>query len=424
MKLIQIPRLFIADHWGGTETVLFETCTRLQQFGHQPSILTTSILSNPGDDQFRGIPIRRVSYFYPYIGLSRAARDVLDKKGGNIFSFEMLHYLKQESGLDLIHLHTGKRIGGICRYAARHRGIPYIVSIHGGVYDVPKEEAATWTEPARNSLEWGKILGWWTGARRVLDDADGIICVGRAEQKKMQLKFPEKRVDYLPNGVSPERFATGHREAFRATWNIPADAITILTLGRIDHQKNQRLAVELLGRLRERNPHVHLMIIGYIANPDYYAQLVREIDASGLKPFITLIPGLPTESHELIDAFHASDIFLLPSRHEPFGIVILEAWAAHLPVVASRIGGIPYFVEDGTDGLLCDPDSKEAFHSALQTLIDSHELRSNIGRNGYSKACNEYDWNIVTRKLESIYTEIIENHKRKAEKKLYHSARD
>ena len=66
---------------------------------------------------------------------------LLDKKGGNLFSFSLMKALFQHPSIDLLHLHTGKRLGGIGRYVAKKRKIPYMVSIHGGAYDVPVEEA-------------------------------------------------------------------------------------------------------------------------------------------------------------------------------------------------------------------------------------------------------------------------------------------
>jgi glycosyltransferase involved in cell wall biosynthesis len=122
---------------------------------------------------------------------------------------------------------------------------------------------------------------------------------------------------------------------------------------------------------------------------------------------VTIVPGIPWNSQELVDAYHAADVFLLPSIHEPFGIVILEAWSAGLPVLASQVGGIPHFVEDGIDGMLFDPNNDEELVHAFQRLCTDEGLAQRIAEAGRAKAYSEYDWDVVTRKLLHVYEEVI-----------------
>jgi glycosyltransferase involved in cell wall biosynthesis len=123
---------------------------------------------------------------------------------------------------------------------------------------------------------------------------------------------------------------------------------------------------------------------------------------------VTIIPGIPSDSPDLVDAYHAADVFLLPSVHEPFGIVILEAWSAGLPVIASRVGGIPYFVSDGEDGLLFEPEDGSTLLKAYQALVADQALVLRLGAAGRKKAREEYDWDVITKKLVGIYEEVIQ----------------
>ena len=141
MRIVQVPRRFVRTDWGGTETVILETSKCLQAMGHHTEILCPRALSNTDREIIDGIPVARFNYFYPYWGLSASARLQLDKKGGNLFSFALLRELYRFPDLDLIHLHTGKRLGAIGRYVAAKRHLPYVVSLHGGVFDVPAGEA-------------------------------------------------------------------------------------------------------------------------------------------------------------------------------------------------------------------------------------------------------------------------------------------
>lgn len=354
-----------------------------------------------------GVTVRRFGYFYPYFGLSDAARLQLDRKGGNLFSFPMLRELSRIPGLDLIHLHTGKRLGAIGRYVAAHRHIPYVISLHGGVYDVPKGEAQTWTAPTSGTIEWGKLLGMWVGARRVLDDAAAIICVGLKEAEEARLRHPNQSVVHLPNGVDADRFASGDGKGFRARHGIAQSSFVVVVVGRIDPQKNQLLAVRMLAELRRDAVDAQLVLVGHVTNAEYDAQLARETADLGLSDRVTLIRGLETSDPELVNAYHAADLFLLPSVHEPFGIVILEAWAAGLPVAASRVGGVPSFVADGENGCLFPSGDLAAVTRLVKDLIAHPEARRKIADAGRKKARDEFGWDRITKRLVGIYEEAL-----------------
>lgn len=410
MNSAQLTRRFVAETWGGTETVVLETSRRLVAKGHPTEILCSNALASRDREEIGGIRVSRYSYFYPYLGLDAEAKQRLDLKGGNLFSFHLMHALARRAPMDLIHLHTGKRMGAIGRYIAKKRNIPYVVSLHGGVHDVPAEEAKSWTEPTAGSFEWGKALGFWVGSRRVLEDADAILCVGQAEARAVSRRLPENRVVHMPNGVDAARFASGLGERFRKRYAIASERRILLTVGRIDPQKNQLLAVEALKELLKLDPRWHLLLVGHVTDHAYGERLVQTMRRHGLEQHVTLIEGLDAASSDLQDAYAAADVFLLPSTHEPFGIVILEAWAAGLPVVASRTGGIPSFVEDGVDGLLFTPGDIEEGVRRLSTLNDNHALQERLGKNGNVKARTHYDWDVVTDRLLKLYEEVIDAH--------------
>jgi glycosyltransferase involved in cell wall biosynthesis len=356
-----------------------------------------------------GVSVRRHNYLYPFWGLSSQDRHDLDRKGGNLMSFSMLWSLLKTGRPDILHAHTGKRLGGIVRTVARLRGLPYVISLHGGVVDVPGDEMQKMLKPLRGKFEWGRILGAALGARRVLEDASAIICVGQNEQEAVSARYPNKRVEWIPNGVDAERFATGDGPAFRAKYQIPQASKLIVSVGRIDYQKNQLSLLPVLSRLLELQKDVHLALIGPVTVESYREQLIKEISRQGLDGRVTLIPGIPGSSPELVDAYHAADIFCLPSRHEPFGIVILEAWAAGLPVVASAVGGIPTFTQDGVDIIHADPEDPRSFAEAIDSLLVDRNMARRIAENGRLKAQRDYDWPQVTRRLEALYLDLVKD---------------
>ena len=406
MKAIQVPRRFVREEWGGTETVILETAKRLPDFGVEAGVVCPNALASNDEEVIEGVSVRRFPYFYPYWGLGREAIGRLNRKGGNLFSFPLLRHLRAEPDLGLIHLHTGKRLGGICRHVARQRGIPYVISVHGGVIDVPKSEADTWTNPTRGTIEWGKVLGFWYGSRRVFDDAAAILCVDYEETAKMAARYPGKRVLHLPNGVDPQRFAGGDRARFRARFGLAEDTTMLLNVSRIDHQKNQQLAVDILARLLAEDKPVHLVLIGPVTNPAYHDELQKTISSQGLADRVTIIPGLPPGDPLLADAYQAADAFLLTSLHEPFGIVILEAWAAGCPVVTTSVGGIPHFTLDGEDALRFPTgDAAGGARQVSRLMADPASARC-LAERGRQKAVETYSWGRITGQLAALYEEV------------------
>jgi glycosyltransferase involved in cell wall biosynthesis len=386
---------------------MLETSTRLCAAGHPTEVMCTIASTDRPEEQFGNVRVRRYSYFYPFIGLKPGARELLDRKGGSPISFSLMRALQRCPELDLIHLHTGNRLGGIGRHVARQRGIPYVISLHGGAFDIPRAEAESMAAPTKGALDYGKALGWWFGARRVLSDASAIICVGYPESVKVQERMPNNKVVYLPNGADTRRFSSGDGAGFRRARGIPEDARVALTVARIDTQKNQLLPVRMLPELLKREPKFHLLLIGNVANMAYHDLVVKTAEELGVREHLTIIPGIPSDSPDLAAAYHASNFFLLPSIHEPFGIVVLEAWSAGLPVIASRIGGIPHFVDDGVDGALFDPADEASLLSAFEGVASNPERAGALANAGGKKAREQYDWDIIADRLIGVYEDAI-----------------
>ncbi len=407
LRVIQVPRRFVREEWGGTETTILQTSRALNARGNRSTICTTTALCDRKREEIDGVAVQRHDYLYPFWGLSAQDKRDMDRKGGNLMSFSLLASLLAGERPDILHAHTGKRLGGIVRTVSRLRGVPYVISLHGGVIDVPNEEMQQMLAPLRGTFEWGRALGALLGARRVLEDAAAIICVGQNEQRAVQARYPGQRVEWLPNGVDAQRFELGDGPAFRQRRGIPAERRVILCIGRIDAQKNQTALLPALAHLLGQGRDVQLVLVGPVTVESYREDLGRQVKRLKLEDRVTVLPGVPGGSAELVDAYHAADVFCLPSRHEPFGIVILEAWAAGLPVVAAPVGGIPTFTHDGEDILHASPEEPEALARALGRLLDEPELASRLATAGRTKARNEYDWSRISARLENLYDEVI-----------------
>jgi glycosyltransferase involved in cell wall biosynthesis len=411
-KIIHVPRRFVAEEWGGTETVILEISRQQQRAGWSPEIYTSMALAKLHTESIGGVPVKRFPYCYPFFGLSAADIVALDKKGGNLLSLSLFNALRRRENVRLFHAHALKRLGGEVRTAARWQKKPFIVSLHGGVFDVPTAELGTMLKPIENKTEWGKPFGALFGSRRVLDDADFVICVGQSEMDKAKKQLSHDRIAYLPNGVDCAKFATGDGAAFRTKHGISSGAFLALNISRIDAQKNQMLALEAFAKLRMQQPEAFLVLIGPETQPDYAKKLRDFIAANNLGDRVKILAGMRNDNPELIQAFHACDVFVLPSMHEPFGIVVLEAWSSGKPVIASRVGGLQALVRDGETGFFIDPNSSDAatdLAAKLNRFATEPELKNKIGANGLREAKSKYDWTEIGQQLETLYQRAEEN---------------
>ncbi len=410
-KVAHVMRRFVRDKWGGTESVVFNLASEYERAGIASPIFCTDMFAAPGAETVDNVSVRRFAYLFPWLFLGKEAKAKLRLKGGSPLSFGLFRALYREPRVALIHAHAQHRLGGIARTVARLRRIPYVVSIHGGYLTLPEEQSRQMQDPFRGKPEWGKLFGWLLGARRVLDDADAIICVGRDEHVEMTRRYGDK-AHYVPNGVRTGLFRSAEGAAFRNHAGLQPGEKLALCVSRIDYQKNQLLLVRAFARFAARRPEWKLALIGAVTVESYRDQILAEVKRAGLESRVILIPGFAPDDPRLSSAYKAADVFVLPTVHEPFGIVILEAWAAGTPVIATRIGGIPGFTHDGEDILLFPKDDEAALLGHLDRLADDAALRARLVARA-TQEVTQYDWSSVARHMLSIYAAAQERHRRR-----------
>lgn len=405
-RIANVVRRFNFHEWGGTETVIWNTTRCLKQRGHDPEILATSALDLPGEQQVEGIMIRRFPYFYPNLNLSQEQRLHLDKKGGNPLSLGLYQALCKHH-YRIVHAHTPQRIAAMSLFAARRRKIPFVISLHGGYHNVPAAERSDFSHSTRHSIPYGRLVDALITPASVLQKADGIICVGYDEYRAACARYPNALVRYLPNGVNVDRFQSAPALDARQHFGLPNNKPLILCVSRIDPQKNQMQLLDLLDQIRREQRHTmpHLVLVGPVTHQRYHDQLTASIEQRGLQPHVSILPAQCADSTELINLYRCADMFILPSVHEPFGIVVLEAWAAGLPVIASNIGGLSHLVEDGKTALTFTPGDMRSLYDAYERL-QNRQLRQHLIDSAFANAINNYSWSSATDRLEAFYEDV------------------
>jgi len=410
MRILQIARRYVRSDWGGTENVVSNLTREILVRGHYTELWTSSALSQVGSETLEGVPTRRFDYLYPYFGLDAQARKRMDMKGGNMLSPGMLKELLLRSDFDIYHLHTGKRLGAQAAFAARLRNKPFVLTLHGGIFNVPEAEERDMLKAVHGSFEWGKLAGALLGSRRLIQDADAVLCVNPAEVEEIRSRYIGKLALHLPNGVDVRAFENGDGRRFKKNHGFRSEDRLVVCIGRIDHQKNQVALLNAFARLAEPGKHLHLVLIGPRTNNDYAEKLISQAARLGVEQKFHLLPPMPQGSEELADAYRSAAVFVVPSLHEPFGIVALEAWAAKRAVVAARVGGLAHFIDDGRNGLLFSHDEPDGLYLAMKAVLENRHLARRLGENGFAKARDQYGWDGIAERLLELYAQLIRSH--------------
>ncbi len=400
-KVCHVMRRFTLGQWGGTESSVLNVSCNLEKRGIASVIYSTDMLEKAGSDEMEGVAVERYRYVFPWLFLSDEEKEEMELRGGSPLSLPLFFSLLKEKNLSLIHTHVHGRLGGIARTAARWRRVPYVISIHAGYYSEMKEE-----KKPKDKWEWGKAFGFALGEEKAISDADGIICVGKDEYEVLSEEYPDKRIYYLPNGVNVDRFRNADPIFCRSKLAIGEKERLVLSVSRIDEQKNQKLLVEAFAKYYQRYADAKLLLIGPVSSQKYRLELEQEAELLGIADRVIIIPGLSPHDPLLSSAFKAADMFILPSRIEPFGIVLLEAWAAGIPIIASRVGGIPGFTRNRGNALLFQSENEKQLLSAMLEVTEDRDLRERLIHNG-RKEVHQYDWPEVTSRLLDIYQEVL-----------------
>ena len=409
MQASHILRKYDPAQWGGTETALQRLILGLQHHGVSSFVHAPRNAYADGTDPLRdaGAKIQRYRSFVPVAGISPAQREALVSWGGNLFSFELFWQLRA-SGADVVHSHALNRIAGISLMAARTQGVPHVITLHGGALDIPDEVNSKLTAPLKGGFEWGKALGALVRSRQVLKNTDAIFTCNPREATLLREKYPLQRIIVQPHSVPAAQYALDSRAAALNAYPRIAGRDLIVKVARLDPAKNLPWLVRQFPAIKRRHPRAMLVLVGAGTTQSVVEELNREIARLGLSNDVLLTGGLDSGSAELIGLIQSARVFVLSSTAEPFGIVILEAWAAGTPVLSSRTSGAASLIEHGRTGLLYDLAETAEFHSGIDSLMINNKLHRHLSAEAREHVRAQFDVPTIGGRVARVYEELIE----------------
>jgi glycosyltransferase involved in cell wall biosynthesis len=211
--------------------------------------------------------------------------------------------------------------------------------------------------------------------------------------------MPSRRLHVIPNGIRLDRYAPDAeaRAAIRVELGL-GDAWVVGTVGRLDEHKNQALLVRAMAPLLSSR--VRLVIVG---DGDGRGEVEAAIAALP-EPRWVVMTGRRMDVPRVV---HAFDVFALSSKTEGLPLVVPEAMAAGLPIVATAVGGLPDVIEEAETGLLV-PVDQQSLTEALSSLEHNHELARSMGQRGRVVALDRYSHDRMVDQYLELYGRSIQ----------------
>jgi glycosyltransferase involved in cell wall biosynthesis len=183
----------------------------------------------------------------------------------------------------------------------------------------------------------------------------------------------------------------------------------ILSIAQQVEKKGLDILLRALQRLHQTDFPLKLLLVG---DGPLRPQLQDLAGSLGISESVAFLGE--KERADVVRLLNGCEVFVLPSRSEPFGIAILEAMACKKPVVATSVGGIPEIIESGQNGILVEPDNPQALAEALVTLLKNDALRKRFASNGYESVLERFSAENTGASYEAIFGDKLNSLQRQA----------
>ncbi|THI90760.1 MAG: glycosyltransferase, partial [Nitrospira sp. CG24A] len=290
----------------------------------------------------------------------------------------------------LVHTHTSKA-GVLGRVAAWIAKVPVIVHTpHGHVFYGHFGPTRSWL-----FLQIERVLSVITDRLIALTDAE------RQDHLDRNVGIAD-RFAVVPSGIDRERFGLARAQGKQQPewFGCPPDALIVGSVGWLTDIKGHKYLIEAVSKLKMDFPSLHLVIVG---SGDRHDALLQQAELAGVLDAVHFLG----HRDDVEVCLAGMDLFVLPSLNEGMGRALVEAMAAGLPVIASRVGGIPAVISHEQTGLLVPPGNADALADAIRRLLDQPDLARQLGLAAGHSVDSRYGSRSMVRVVESIFAEAL-----------------
>jgi glycosyltransferase involved in cell wall biosynthesis len=294
---------------------------------------------------------------------------------------------------DLVHAHHPFLLGDAAVRAAAHRGLPLIYT-HHTLYEhythyVPMELEAMKHYIVRLGTRYANLC-------------DRVIAPSESIRELLRSRGVRTEIDVLPTGVDTAEYARGDRGAVREEFGIAAETDLLGHVGRLAPEKNLEFLGSAVAEVLADRPGTEFLLVGYGPGESTLREIFRK---RGLERRVHFA-GKRTGS-DLVNAYHAMDLFVFASKTETQGMVLVEAMAAGCPVAALEASGVREVVRDGRNGRLVAEESVRGFAEAVRESLDADENTRRSRIREARAVADEFDTRRCLRRLEQSYRDLL-----------------
>jgi len=246
-----------------------------------------------------------------------------------------------------------------------------------------------------------KLWQWFF--RQVMRMTKGVIVLSK-EWLQLGVIIPKCRVFYMPNPINIQRYRSVLEKKTFA--NPRQEKVRILFLGYLGKAKGSFDIIDAANIIRSKGENVIFDLVGGELSPGELNLLQEKIRSENLDGLVILNP--PAYGDDKLNYFQKADIFIYPSYHEGVPMAVLEAMACGLPIIASRVGGLPDVVKDGENGILIEAGHPEQLANAVCYLVEKPEVLLQMGKASYQLASENYSIEQHVYQLIHIYEEMMD----------------
>lgn len=381
--LMVIPYFVPAWSYGGPVSACYTISKNLVRNGHEVTVLTTDTLDN-------GKRIKILKETIDGINIIRLKNlsNFLAKRMNISTPIGFSKWLRTNaSKFDIIHCHDFFTIQNIkCSRIAKSKAIPYVIQPHGSA--VPKIERGKSGIKEVFNILFGK---------EIILNAKTVIVLTEKEKQEIRDYFHSENITILANGIEITRKLSINNSIAASEFGIPNNSKIILSMGRLHYIKGFDLLIKSFKLINDQDKNAYLLIAG----PDEgeLKSLTKLINKLDLGSNVILTGQLLGQKKD--NAFNICDVFAFFSRNEPFPIVVLEALAAHKPIIVSKYVGLSKYIRDYKCGLIVDPQlDNEAAKKILYALEPRNNKQMSAATN---KLLDIFDIQNIVKELVLIY---------------------
>lgn len=340
MNIVMLTNTF-TPHVGGVARSVSAFTAEYRRRGHRVLVVAPEFDNQPAGEQ----DVVRVPAIQRFNGSDFAAPlPVFSLLGDELDSFQP----------DIVHAHHPYLLGMTAMRIARYRKLP-LVFTHHTLY-----EQYTHYVPADSPAFRRFVIEL---ATRYANLCDQVFAPSESIAALLDKRGVTAPVTVVPTGVDVERFAQGDGTGFREQHGIPVDTFVVGHLGRLAPEKNLEFLAGAVAHFLKAAPGAHFLVVGKGPSETVIRSLFDRAGLAGRLHFAGIL-----QPPELVDAYHAMDVFAFASQSETQGMVLTEAMAAGVPVVGLDAPGVREVVRDRDNGRLLHEETIESFASALHWI--------------------------------------------------------